>query len=194
MFEYLSGELARKSPTEAVVDANGVGYHLTISERCFRALPASGRVKLYVHVHHSEETGTRLFGFVDERERAFFRLLQTVRGVGPAMALALLSREPPEILANRLASSDVKGLKKIKGVGVKTADRLCYELKDKVVTTPGLVVGDHVGELESALENLGLDPGEAATCARTTAQALPEERKVDVLLVAALKARAAARR
>ena len=74
MFEFLKGELARKGPTEAVVDANGVGYLLSISAQCFAALPAHGAVTLLVHAH-TNDLGTRLFGFVDDHDDAFPREL-----------------------------------------------------------------------------------------------------------------------
>ncbi len=191
MFDFLEGELARKGPTEAVVAVNGVGYLLSISVQCFTALPPSGRVKLLVHVH-TNESGTRLLGFVDERERALFRLLQSVGGVGPAMALALLSYEPPDALAARIKSGDVKGLTRIKGVGTKTAERLVLELKDKLVVEPGAsATADQRRLLVQALESLGLEPADAAARAKEAARALPAETSVELLLRHALRVRAA---
>ena len=193
MFDFLDGELARKGPTEAVVAVSGVGYLLSISLQCFAALPSSGRVKLLVHVH-TNESGTRLLGFVDERERALFRLLQSVSGVGPSLALSLLSHEAPDALAARIRSGDVKGLTRIKGIGTKTAERLVLELKDKVVVEPGAsVVADQERLLTQALESLGLEPDDAAARAREATRALPQETRVEVLLRHALRARAAGR-
>ncbi|MSR47694.1 MAG: Holliday junction branch migration protein RuvA [Planctomycetes bacterium] len=193
MFEFLKGELARKGPTEAVVDVNGVGYLLSISAQCFAALPARGVVTLLVHVH-TNDSGARLFGFVEERERALFRQLQSVSGVGPAVALNLLSHEPPDALAGRLRSGDVKGLTRIKGIGTKTAERLILELKDKV--DAGLAVtlpAGHEELLAQALKSLGLDPSEAAERARQTVKANLGETRVELLLRAALQRRSAAR-
>ena len=193
MFEFLKGELARKGPTEAVVDVNGVGYLLSISAQCFAALPARGAVTLLVHVH-TNDSGTRLFGFVEDRERALFRQLQSVSGVGPAVALSLLSHEPPAALAGRLRSGDVKGLTQIKGIGTKTAERLVLELKDKV--DAGLTVtlpAGHEELLAQALRSLGLDASEAAERARQTVKANPDETRVELLLRAALQRRSAAR-
>lgn len=193
MFEFLNGELARKGPTEAVVDVHGVGYLLSISAQCYAALPARGAVRLLVHVH-SNDAGTRLFGFLEERERALFRQLQSVSGVGPAVALNLLSHEPPDALAGRLRAGDVKGLTRIKGIGTRTAERLVLELKDKV--DPGLAVTlpeSHEELLAQALRSLGLDPNEAHERAHAVCVAHPGEKRVEVLLRAALKSRGAAR-
>jgi Holliday junction DNA helicase RuvA len=191
VFEFLDGELARKTPTEAVVDVNGVGYLLSISLQCFTALPERGRVKLLVHVH-TTESGSRLVGFIDERERSMFRLLQSVGGIGPNVALALLSHEMPAALAARIRAGDVKGLTRIKGIGTKTAERLVLELKDKVVAEPGAIaVADQEQLLVQALESLGLDPADATARAKAAAKALPKEERVEVLLRHALRARAA---
>ena len=193
MFDFLEGELARKGPTEAVVDVNGVGYLLSISLQCFAALPASGRVKLLVHVH-TNESGTRLLGFLDERERGLFKLLQSVGGVGPSMALSLLSHEAPEALAARIKAGDVKGLTRIKGIGKKTAERLVLELKDKVVAEPGAsAVADQERLLVQALESLGLEPADGSARAKEAARALPQETRVEFLLRHALRTRAAGR-
>ncbi len=193
MFEFLKGELARRSPTEVVVDVNGVGYLLSISAQAFTALPLRGTVQLLVHVHTSD-AGTRLFGFLEERERALFRLLLTVSGVGPALAQNLLSHEPPDALAGRLRAGDVKGLTRIKGIGTKTAERLVLELKDKVAVgiAPSAATG-HEELLAQALRSLGLDAGEAQERARAVVAAHPGETRVEQLLRVALKSRSAGR-
>lgn len=193
MYDFLKGELARKGPTEAVVDVNGVGWLLSISAQCYAALPPRGAVTLLVHVH-SNDAGTRLFGFLDEQERAFFRLLQSVRGVGPAVALTLLSHETPDVLAGRLHSGDVKGLTRIKGIGTKTAERLVLELKDKVdASLAAPLPAGHEELVVQALKSLGLDSGEAAERARAVVKAHPDEKRVELLLRAALKSRSASR-
>lgn len=191
MFDFLQGELARKGPTDAVVAVNGVGYLLSISVQSYAALPAQGAVKLLVHVH-SNDSGTRLFGFVDERERAFFRLLIGVSGIGPMLALTLLSHEQPPAIAARIKAGDVKGLTRIKGIGTKTAERLILELKDKVVAEPGAVeIADQERLLIQALSSLGLEPVDAAARARATLKAHPSEKQVEQLLRHALQARVA---
>ena len=193
MFDFLEGELARKTPTEAVLDVHGAGYLLSISLQCYTALPERGRLRLLVHVH-ANESGIRLFGFLDERERVLFRLLQTVSGVGPAVALTLLSSEPPPAIAARIRAGDVKGLTRTKGIGTKTAERLVLELKDKVEVEPGAAVaGETERLLLQALESLGLDAAEARTRAQAARKALPADAPVEALLRHALQARAAAR-
>jgi len=193
VFDFLRGELARKTPSEAVVDVNGAGYLLSISLQCFVALPERGPVQLLVHAHVSE-AATRLFGFLEERERALFRVLQSVGGVGPGLALTLLSSEPAPALAARIAAGDVKGLTRIKGIGTRTAERLVLELKDRVAAEPGAVAaGDRESLLVQALQSLGLDRADAAARARSTARALPEEGRIEALLRHALRARSAGR-
>jgi Holliday junction DNA helicase RuvA len=188
VFDFLEGELARKSPTEAVVAVNGVGYLLSISTQCFLALPERGTVRLYVHVHTTNESATRLFGFLEERERQFFRTLQCVNGVGPALALTLLSYEPPKALAARIDSGDKKALTRIKGIGTKTADRLVFELKGRLELDPAAVAAsDSEQQVVQALENLGHDAKEAALRARAAAKALGGDASAEALLRQALR-------
>lgn len=187
MIEFLQGELVRKSPNEAVIDCGGVGYVAAISLKSFEALPAGGRVRLLIHFHQAE-SGTRLFGFAAEPERQMFRTLQSVRGVGPSLALTLLSHEAPELLAGRIRGGDVKGLTRIKGIGTKTAERIVLELKDRldhVAAAP--LAPDHQTLLVQALKSLGLSETEAAERARTVVAAAPGETRLETLLRLALK-------
>ncbi len=187
MIEYLSGELVRKSPGEAVVECGGVAYLASISLKSFEALPAGGRVKLLVHCHQSE-AGTRLFGFSAEGERRMFRTLIDVRGVGPSLALTLLSHEAPEPLAARIRAGDVKGLTRIKGIGTKTAERLVLELKDRLDHVSGSPLApEHEQLLAQALRSLGLADHEAEQRARAVVHAAAGETRLEVLLRLALK-------
>jgi Holliday junction DNA helicase RuvA len=187
VFEYLSGELVRKSPGEAVVECAGVAYLAAISLKSFEALPAGGRVRLLVHWHQSE-SGSRLFGFSTEGERRMFRTLLGVRGVGPALALTLLSHETPESLAARIRAGDVKGLTRIKGIGTKTAERLVLELKDRLDHVAGAPAApEHEQLLAQALRSLGLGDHEADQRARAVAQSAAGETRLEVLLRLALK-------
>ncbi len=193
MFDFLRGEVARKSPGEVVVDVHGVGYLLSISAQCYAALPTRGAATLLVHVH-TNDSGTRLFGFVDEQERLLFRQLQGVRGIGPSVALTLLSHETPDALAGRIRAGDVKGLTRIKGIGTKTAERLVLELKD--VVAPGLIATLPASQEDSllrALQSLGLDSGEALARTRAVLAQHPADASLEVLLRAALKSRSAGR-
>jgi len=187
VIEFLQGELVRKTPTEAVVECGGVGYLASISLKSFAALPASGPVRLLVHFHETE-TSTRLFGFASEGERQMFRTLQSVRGVGPAMALTLLSHETPELLAGRIRGGDAKGLTRIKGIGTKTAERLVLELKnrlDHVAAAP--VAPEHERLLVQALKSLGLSESEAEEKARAVLKAAAGETRLEILLRLTLK-------
>lgn len=193
MFDFLRGEVARKGPGEVVVDVNGVGYLLSISAKCGERLPSRGSVTLFVQVQ-TNDAGTRLFGFIDEPERLLFRQLLGVRGVGPAVALTLLSHETPDALAGRIRAGDVKGLTRIKGIGTKTAERLVLELKN--VVAEGLAVTLPASQEESllkALQSLGLDSGEALARTRAVLAAHPADASLELLLRAALKSRSAGR-
>ena len=187
MFDFLEGDLARRAPNEAVVACGGVGYLAAISLESFKALPEHGRVRLLIHVHTSD-AGVRLFGFVEERERLLFRKLISVSGVGPALALTLLSNLPPAELAIRIVEGDVKTLTRIKGIGTKTAERLILELKDKLTVEPGIAATSAPEQLlEQALESLGLDGSEAAALARATVKGSVGETRLELLLRTALR-------
>ena len=137
MFYYISGTLAVADPTFAVVDAGGVGYKLTISQTTYNSLPPRHsvatlpQVKLYTYMSVRED-GVELFGFYSYEELSTFKLLISVSGVGPKVALSVLSCYTPEKVAVIVASEDVKSLSKASGVGSKTAARIVLELKDKL--------------------------------------------------------------
>ncbi|MCZ7645421.1 MAG: Holliday junction branch migration protein RuvA [Planctomycetota bacterium] len=129
MFHHVRGALIRKFPNEAVVEAGGVGYQLLIPLGTYQALPALGQpVTLFAHLHVTDDALT-LFGFATEAERVFFRQLTgTVKGVGPRVALAILSGGRIEHLQQAIRLGDVATLKAIKGVGEATAKRIVLEL------------------------------------------------------------------
>ena len=137
MFYYISGTLATAEPSYAVIDAGGVGYKLTISQTTYDSLPphlsvsVPPTVKLYTYMSVRED-GVELFGFYSEDELSTFKLLISVSGVGPKVALSVLSYFNPEKFALVVASEDVKALSKASGVGAKTAARIVLELKDKI--------------------------------------------------------------
>jgi Holliday junction DNA helicase RuvA len=135
MYESFTGELARKTPGTAVVECGGVGYALRISLATYDALPAAGtRVRIWAHLESGGDAGIRLFGFATEPEREIFRLLLNVNGVGPATALSIVSGAPLEELRRAVADGDVAVLKRIKGVGPKTAQRLVLDLQETFKT------------------------------------------------------------
>ena len=131
MFDYIRGKLVSKTATEAVIDVHGVGYLLKISLSTSEKLPEIGTevtVKTYLHVR---EDAFQLFGFISEEERNVYTSLLTTSGIGPKLALTILSGLSPEKVIAAIKNRDESALNAISGVGKKTAQRLIVELKDK---------------------------------------------------------------
>ncbi len=131
MYEYIKGTLVDLSPTEVVVDNNGIGYKILISLQTYSKLIRDSDIKLFIY-HHLREDTELLFGFIDKDERYIFLNLISVSGIGPNTARMMLSSMTSEEIRNAIISGDVNKLKGIKGVGIKTAQRLLVELKDKI--------------------------------------------------------------
>src|SRR5262245_10295527 len=132
MIARLTGMLEEKTPDQLVVDVNGVGYQVFVSLQTFYRLPAlHERVNLHVHTHLREDA-LQLYGFLEEKEKITFLLLKGVTGIGPRLALNILSGIPVDELENALRASDVNRLVAVPGVGKKTAERLIVELREKV--------------------------------------------------------------
>lgn len=131
MLEYISGPLARVSPTEAIVDAAGVGYLLNITVNTYSAIQSAKEVKLLVHEIIREDAHD-LYGFFLQEERALFRLLIGVSGVGANTARVILSSLTPAQLQMCITAGDAEKLKAVKGIGLKTAQRIIVDLKDKI--------------------------------------------------------------
>lgn len=132
MIAYLKGVLAEKEITRVVVECHGVGYEAAIPLSTFDRLPAEGaEVKLYTH-HEVREDAQLLFGFATKPERDMFRLVTTVSGVGPKLALTVLSGLTVGDLQLAVSQGDAKRLAAVKGIGKKTAARIVVELKDKI--------------------------------------------------------------
>lgn len=134
MLEYIKGELTQVTPTYAVVEAAGVGYLLNISVNTYSAISAEKSTKLLVHEIIREDTHD-LYGFATEEERALFRLLIGVSGVGANTARVILSSLSPSQLQMCITAGDANKLKAIKGIGLKTAQRIIVDLKDKITAT-----------------------------------------------------------
>lgn len=132
MFDYLRGLIAELTPTYAVVECGGVGYIVTISLQTYTQL--EGREEALVYVHHIvREDAEILYGFADRAEREIFRLLIGVSGVGGGTARMILSTYTPSELSNIISSENAVLLKNVKGLGLKTAQKIIVEIKDKVV-------------------------------------------------------------
>ena len=155
MIEYIRGELTELTPTLAVVETAGVGYAMSISLNTFSAIQGKKEVKLYVQ--ESLVTGGRddsftLYGFSTRQERELYRLLVTVSGVGANTARMILSASSPAELCNIIASGDERMLKSVKGIGLKTAQRIIVDLRDKIVSS-GIANELHVSEQPSTMVN-----------------------------------------
>ena len=132
MYEYISGNLAKLEPTQAVIDCGGVGYLMEITLYTFEHLQKNeGIVKLFVHEVIREDAHI-LYGFFEEAEREMFRMLIGVNGVGSQTARVMLSSMSVEELCQSIANEDAKRVQKVKGIGAKTAQRIVLELKDKI--------------------------------------------------------------
>lgn len=131
MIEYVRGELAELTPAYAVVEAHGVGYGLSISLNTYSGIQNKKEVKLYV-VESIREDAYALFGFSTKQEREMFLLLITVSGVGANTARMILSAMSPAELCNVISSGNEKMLKAVKGIGLRTAQRIIVDLRDKI--------------------------------------------------------------
>lgn len=132
MYEYIKGVIAEITPTYVVVENNGIGYTVNISLSTFETIQnSSGEIKLLLHEVIREDAWT-FYGFMEQREREMFRLLIGVSGVGPNTAMLILSSIPVAELEAVITSGDHTRLKNVKGIGVKTAQRIIVDLKDKI--------------------------------------------------------------
>lgn len=171
MIAKISGKLEHKMPGEVVVDVGGVGYHIFIPLSVFYRLPEVGKaVSLHVHTHVREDA-LQLFGFLEHEERRIFLLLNSVAGIGPKLAINILSGIPADELARALKEGDQLRLVSIPGVGKKLAERMIVELRDKFlrVAPEEASRGDGsplMRDAVSALVNLGYRPGEAEKSVR----------------------------
>lgn len=141
MIEYIRGELTEVTPTVAVVEAHGVGYGINISLNTYTAIQNKKEVKLYIH--EAIMTGGRddsytLYGFANKQERELYRMLITVSGVGSNTARMILSATTPNDLINVISSGNEKMLKTVKGIGLRTAQRIIVDLRDKMAQS-GLI-------------------------------------------------------
>ena len=174
MIASLRGSLLESGPDSVVLEAGGVGYAVTITAAAQRALPPLGATAfLLIHTHTEQDAPIQLFGFAGAEERRVFETLLSVQGVGPKVALAILSSLPIGDLVRAISTTDIATLTKIRGVGRKTAERISVELRDKIGvsggqsslggTLPGAVPAGRMGEVHGALTALGYKPSEFDT-------------------------------
>ena len=136
MIEYIKGTLAELNPTEAIIENNGIGYSTLISLQTYEEIHGKSEVKLYIH-HYLREDEELYYGFASKDERHLFRLLISVSGIGAATARMMLSSMSSEEITNAIQTENINKIKSIKGIGLKSAQRLIIELKDKVGKVSG---------------------------------------------------------
>ena len=190
MITQIIGRLVEKSPTQVVIDCHGIGYEVNISLNTYSQLGDDENIKLFTHLQIREDSHT-LFGFFTPMERSVFRLLLSVSGIGASIARTMLSSLEPQQIQRAIISEDLNTIKSIKGIGLKTAQRVLIELKDKMLN---LYEGEEIQsfanntikeEALSALEVLGYPRRQAEKVIDNIIQSAPES-SVEALIKQAL--------
>ena len=190
MITQIIGRLVEKLPTHVVIDCQGVGYQVNISLHTFSQLGDDENIKLYTHLQIKEDSHT-LFGFFTTLERSVFRLLLSVSGIGASTARTMLSSLEPQQIQRAIITEDLATIKSVKGIGLKTAQRVLIELKDKMLN---LFEGEEIQsfpnntikeEALSALEVLGYSRKQSEKVIDNAIQSAPES-SVEGLIKAAL--------
>jgi len=190
MITQLKGKLVEKYPTHLVIDCQGVGYEVNISLFTFGQIKKEDTIKLYTHLQIREDAHL-LYGFITELERAVFRLLISVSGIGTSTARTMLSSLTPKDVQNAILSDDIDRIKSVKGIGLKTAQRVIIELKDKIKNLQGVDEiyqksnNTNKEETLSALEVLGYSRRNSEKVIDNLIQGDPE-RSVETLIKLAL--------
>lgn len=162
MYDFIKGDIVEITPTEVILECCGIGYSIMISLQTYDALKTSSEAKVYIY-HHIREDDEQFYGFATKNERELFKLLISVSGVGVGSARMMLSSLTDEEIRNAILSEDVRTIKSIKGIGMKTAQRLILDLKDKIVKGAGIEAAEitvptknhNIDEATTALLNLG---------------------------------------
>jgi len=191
MIAMLSGIVEQRGSDSLVLDVNGVGYLVFASARTLGRAPARGEPLRLLIETHVREDHIHLYGFADEAERSWFRLLTTVQGVGARLGLAILSVLTPDALATAILAQDKAALSRADGVGPKLATRIASELKDKVggialgpavAAAAGAPEGAAAADAVSALVNLGYSRSDAFGAVAQAAKRLGDAAKIDALI------------
>ena len=166
MIDYISGKIAELTPTRVVIDNSGIGYAMEISLQTYSALENKAEATVYVETQLNTRDGSSVdYGFANKDERALFQLITSVSGMGAASARMVLSSMDSEEFRKAVLSEDINRIKSVKGIGLKTAQRLILELKDKVADGKGAAVpeifqsasNEAVNEATAALQMLGFN-------------------------------------
>ncbi len=195
MIDYISGRLAELSPTNAVIENQGIGYIMEISLQTYEELNGKTEATLYIQRQVNQRDGIEIdYGFATKEERNLFRSITSVSGMGASSARMILSSLTPEELQNTILSENVARLKSIKGIGLKSAQRLILELKDKIVKGEGsnldailkAQTNADAEEAATALQNLGFAKPNISKAIQTILKQTPDA-KVEDIIKAALK-------
>ena len=189
MIAYVRGTLAEKEPTRVVVEAAGVGYELVIPLSTYDRLPRTGEEVKLLAYHAVREDDETLFGFATDDERALFGKLTSVSGVGPKIAIAILSGSSIGELSQAIVGGDAKRIAAIKGVGKKTAEKICVELRDKVdafAGRGGVPVSPVLRDAVAALRALGFNEETSAKMVADVVATHPEVADVETAIKLAL--------
>ena len=179
MITHLEGKLVEKNPTDVVIDCNGVGYFINISLHTFSQIPNRENIKLYTYLQVREDSNS-LYGFSSKTQREIFKLLISVSGIGANIARTMLSSLTPEQVKEGIAIGDVALIQSIKGIGLKTAQRVIIDLKDKVLKVYGIDElslipnNTHKDEALSALDVLGFNKKQSEKVVDRILQAQPD--------------------
>jgi len=190
MITQLQGRLIEKFPTHVVIDCQGVGYEVHISLHTFGQLGDNESIRLYTHLQVREDAHT-LFGFFEPMERSIFRLLISISGIGASIARTMLSSMTPHQIQQAIVHEDLAAIKAVKGIGLKTAQRVLIELKDKIQNVAGMEEisssrsNTTKEETLSALEVLGYPRRQAEKVIDNIIQSAPES-SVEALIKQAL--------
>ena len=150
MIDYIKGKIIELNPTEMTLETYGIGYKILISLQTFSALEGKNDITIYIH-HYLREDEELYYGFASKEERELFRILIGVSGVGAATARMMLSSLSSEEIRNAIIAEDVNRIKSIKGIGLKTAQRLILELKDKVIKGAGTDIPTLLSQPDSGI-------------------------------------------
>ena len=195
MIDYISGKIVELTPTRVVVDNNGIGYGMEISLQTYAMLENKSSATVYIQTQVNNRDGSEAsYGFAEKEERALFQLITSVSGMGAASARMMLSSLSPEELRQAILSEDINRIKSIKGIGLKTAQRLILELKDKIVKGEGsddsvLFQGstnEIVDEASSALQMLGFNKANIQKAVQAIMKANPRA-SVEQIIKSALQ-------
>ena len=195
MIDYISGKVEELNPTQVVIDNNGIGYRLEISLQTYAMLEGKSQAKVFMQTHVNTRDGSEVsYGFANKDERALFQLITSVSGMGAASARMVLSSLSAEEFRQAVMTENVNLIKSIKGIGLKTAQRLVLELKDKIMEGSGsdsttlfaVASNETVEEATSALVMLGFNKANIQKAVQKILKDSPDA-KVEDIIKAALK-------